>query len=210
VAAGLKARRAGAAKSDKPEVVIYTDGACSGNPGPGGWAAVLRYGDHEREISGGEGHTTNQRMELRAAVEGLRALTRPCRVRLHSDSAYLVNCFRQRWSDNWIKNGWMTRAKTPVGNRDLWEELIRLNETHDVEWIKVAGHSGDPLNERCDLLARQAAERAAVEVGPTGPKKPRPTGAIEVGPTGPKKPRPTGAIEVGPTGPKKPRPTGAR
>jgi ribonuclease HI len=102
----------------KPEVTIYTDGACSGNPGPGGWAAVLRYGDHEREISGGEARTTNQRMELRAALEALRALGRPCRVRLHSDSAYLVNCFRQRWYDKWARNGWVTSAKTPVGNRD--------------------------------------------------------------------------------------------
>jgi ribonuclease HI len=158
VAAGLKKP---AKPPGKPEVVIYTDGACSGNPGPGGWAAVLRLGDHEREISGGERHTTNQRMELRAAVEGLRALTRPCRVRLHSDSAYLINCFRERWYDNWLRNGWVSRAKTPVGNRDLWEQLIRLNEIHDVEWIKVAGHSGDPLNERCDELAREAAARAA-------------------------------------------------
>jgi ribonuclease HI len=154
-------RRADVKPAAKPEVTIYTDGACSGNPGPGGWAAVLRFGDSEREISGGEAHTTNQRMELRAAIEGLKALTRPCRVHLHSDSAYLVNCFRQRWYENWIRNSWMTRAKTPVGNRDLWEELIRLNEIHDVEWIKVAGHAGDPLNERCDVLARQAALRAA-------------------------------------------------
>jgi ribonuclease HI len=145
----------------KPEVTIYTDGACSGNPGPGGWGAILRLGDHEREISGGEAHTTNQRMELRAAAEALKALTRPCHVRLHSDSAYLVNCFRQRWYDNWIRNGWLTRGKTPVGNRDLWEELIRLDGIHDVEWIKVAGHAGDPMNERADVLARQAALRAA-------------------------------------------------
>lgn len=147
--------------SAKPHVTIYTDGACSGNPGPGGWAAVLRYGDHEREISGGEARTTNQRMELRAAAEALRALGRPCHVRLHSDSAYLVNCFRQRWYDKWMHNGWVSRAKSPVGNRDLWEELIRLNGVHDIEWIKVAGHSGDEMNERCDLLARRAAERAA-------------------------------------------------
>jgi ribonuclease HI len=161
VAARLKPR-GGAAPQHRPEVTIYTDGACSGNPGPGGWAAILLYGDREREISGGEPHTTNQRMELRAAVEGLKALTRPCRVKLHSDSAYLVNCFKQRWYENWIRNGWLTRAKTPVGNRDLWEELIRLNEMHDVDWIKVAGHSGDPLNERADVLARQAATRAAL------------------------------------------------
>jgi ribonuclease HI len=100
-------------------------------------------------------------MELTAAIEALRALGRPCRVRLHSDSAYLVNCFRQRWHDTWIRNGWMSRNKTPVTNRTLWEKLIRLAEIHDVEWIKVAGHSGDPLNERCDVLARAEVERVA-------------------------------------------------
>lgn len=142
-----------------PRVEIHTDGACSGNPGPGGWAAVLRYGGHEREIFGGERHTTNQRMELRAAVEALRALGRPCAVRLHSDSAYLINCFRQRWYENWQRNGWKTSGKTPVGNRDLWEELVRLNGIHRVEWVKVAGHSGDPLNERCDELARAEAAK---------------------------------------------------
>lgn len=145
----------------KPLVIVHTDGACSGNPGPGGWAAVLQYGNHEREIAGGERHTTNQRMELRAAVEALRALGRPCRVRLHSDSAYLVNCFLQRWYENWQKNGWKTRNKTPVDNRDLWEDLVRLAAAHDVKWIKVAGHAGDPLNERCDSLARAEAARAA-------------------------------------------------
>lgn len=139
-------------------VTVYTDGACLGNPGRGGWAAVLRHGDFEREISGGEPATTNQRMELRAALEALRALRKPCRVRLHSDSAYLVNAFRQRWLDNWQRNGWKTRAKTPVENRDLWEGLLEEASRHDVEWVKVRGHSGDPLNERCDELARAAAE----------------------------------------------------
>jgi ribonuclease HI len=147
--------------AERPLVTIHTDGACSGNPGPGGWAAILRYESHEREISGGEPHTTNQRMELRAAIEGLCALGRPCRVRLHSDSAYLVNCFQQRWYENWRANGWKTRKKTPVENRDLWEELVRLAGVHDVSWIKVAGHAGDPLNERCDALARAEAARAA-------------------------------------------------
>lgn len=141
---------------ERPEVVIYTDGACSGNPGPGGWGAVLWMGGFEREISGGERRTTNQRMELLAAAEALDALGEPCRVRLHSDSAYLVNCFRQRWYVNWRKNGWKTRNKTPVENRDLWERLIALAERHDVKWIKVAGHSGDPGNERADALARAA------------------------------------------------------
>jgi ribonuclease HI len=141
----------------KPLVEVHTDGACSGNPGPGGWAAILRYGDHEREISGGEPHTTNQRMELLAAIRALQALRKPARVKLHSDSAYLVNCFRQRWHENWARNGWLTKQKTPVTNRDLWEELVRLSKIHDVEWVKVAGHAGDPLNERADELAREAA-----------------------------------------------------
>jgi len=152
---------AGVTDASRPLVEIHTDGACSGNPGPGGWGAILRYGDYEREISGGEAHTTNQRMELRAAIEALSALRRPSRVRLHSDSAYLINCFRQRWHDNWARNGWMTKQKTPVTNRDLWEELVRLSKIHDVEWVKVAGHSGDPLNERADELARRAAAEVA-------------------------------------------------
>ena len=145
----------------RPEVEIWTDGACSGNPGPGGWGAVLRYRDREREVSGGELRTTNQRMELQAAIEALRALREPCRVRLHSDSAYLVNCFRQRWYEGWRRNGWKTRARTPVENRDLWEELLRFSEIHDIDWIKVAGHAGIEMNERADRLARAAAEDTA-------------------------------------------------
>lgn len=148
-------------RSTKPEVTIYTDGACSGNPGPGGYGAVLVHGDFLREISGGDPNTTNQRMELRAAIEALQALRKPCRVRLHSDSAYLVNCFQQRWYENWIRNGWKNRSKKPVENRDLWEELLRLASVHEVEWVKVAGHAGDPMNERCDVLARKAAKEAA-------------------------------------------------
>ncbi|MGH7897595.1 MAG: ribonuclease HI [Candidatus Binatia bacterium] len=152
----------------KPEVILYCDGACLGNPGPGGWGVVLRYGNHERELAGGEPLTTNQRMELRAAIEGLKALRRPCRVRLHSDSAYLINCFTQRWYETWEKNGWKNRGKKPVENRDLWEELTRLNRLQEIEWIKVRGHSGDPLNERCDELARQAAAEFATR--PASPK----------------------------------------
>lgn len=142
--------------TDAAPVIVYTDGACSGNPGPGGWGAVLVCGERRRELSGGEPRTTNQRMELTAAIEALRQLRRPCRVRLHSDSAYLVNCFRQRWFDAWRRNGWKTRDGKPVENRDLWEELLRLAEIHRIEWVKVAGHSGDPLNERADRLARSA------------------------------------------------------
>ena len=155
------AKRRAEPREDSPEVVAYVDGACSGNPGPGGWGVVLRSGDRERELSGGERRTTNQRMEIRAAIEALRALKRRCRVKLHSDSAYVVNCFRDRWYENWRRNGWITRDKKPVENRELWEELLRAAEPHEVEWIKVAGHSGDELNDRADLLARQAAARVA-------------------------------------------------
>ena len=140
-------------------VAIYTDGACSGNPGPGGWAAIVIDGGGEREISGGETSTTNQRMELRAAIEGLRALEGHRAVALYSDSAYVVNCFRDTWYVRWRQNGWRNAQKKPVDNRDLWETLIALSERHDVSWHKVAGHSGDPLNERADRLARAAIDR---------------------------------------------------
>jgi ribonuclease HI len=142
-------------------VTIYTDGACSGNPGPGGWAAILIDGGREREVSGGETSTTNQRMELRAAIEGLGAVDGRRRVALHSDSAYLVNCFRDKWYVRWRQNGWRNAQKKPVENRDLWEALIALAERHDVTWHKVAGHSGDPFNERADRLARAAIDRLA-------------------------------------------------
>lgn len=142
------------------EVVIYTDGACSGNPGPGGWAAILRYGSHVKEISGGEEHTTNQRMELQAAIEGLKALKEPCKVKLHSDSAYLVNAFQQNWHLKWEKNGWKNSAGDPVANRELWQELIRLTKIHNVTFIKVKGHADDEWNNRCDRLAVAAIPRA--------------------------------------------------
>jgi ribonuclease HI len=138
------------------EVEIYTDGACSGNPGPGGWGVVLLYGEHRRELSGGEAHTTNQRMELTAAIEGLKALKHPCRVRLYSDSAYLVNAFNQKWLERWVKNGWQTVKKTPVENKDLWEELYAMTKIHRVSWIKVQGHAGNKENEYCDKLAVKA------------------------------------------------------
>lgn len=138
------------------EVTIYTDGACSGNPGPGGWGAVLIYGDKRKEISGGEPSTTNQRMEITAAISALRALKEPCRVHLYSDSAYLVNAFRQGWLANWQRNGWLTAKKQPVENQDLWRELLRVASRHQVEWLKVKGHSDNPENNRCDELARAA------------------------------------------------------
>jgi ribonuclease HI len=141
------------------KVIIYTDGACSGNPGPGGFAAVLRYGEYEKEISGGEEATTNQRMELLAAINALEQLKEPCHVLLHSDSAYLVNAFRQRWLDKWQKNGWLNSRKEPVENRDLWERLLALAGKHRVEWVKVAGHADDELNNRCDRLAKAAVPR---------------------------------------------------
>ncbi|HOB87312.1 MAG TPA: ribonuclease HI [Bacillota bacterium] len=139
------------------QVEIYTDGACSGNPGPGGWAAVIIDADgREREISGGEAHTTNQRMELLAAVKALQSLEQPCRIRLFSDSAYLINAFRQGWLDRWERNGWKTVAGKPVENQDLWRELRFLAKGHQVEWLKVKGHGDNPYNNRCDLLARRA------------------------------------------------------
>ncbi|NLW08145.1 MAG: ribonuclease HI [Clostridia bacterium] len=138
------------------EVTIYTDGACSGNPGPGGWGAVLIYGGKCKEISGSKGQTTNQRMEITAAIAALKALKEPCRVKLYSDSAYLVNAFRQGWLEKWQKNGWLTAKKQPVENQDLWQELLQLVGRHQVEWYKVKGHSDNPYNNRCDELARAA------------------------------------------------------
>jgi ribonuclease HI len=141
---------------DYPLAEIYTDGACSGNPGPGGWAALIIRDGAIEELSGGEGRTTNQRMELRAAAEALKALAVPSRVRLYSDSAYLVNCFRQGWMERWLKNGWLTAAGKPVENRDLWQEIQAQALRHRVEWHKVKGHGDNKHNERCDRLARRA------------------------------------------------------
>ena len=141
--------------SDAP-VVLYTDGACSGNPGPGGWAAIIVEGDTERVLSGAEPHTTNQRMELRAALEGLAAIPGRRHVHLHTDSAYVMNCFRDRWYEKWEANGWLGAGKKPVTNRDLWEALIAQTRRHDVQWVKVKGHSGHVMNERVDALARGA------------------------------------------------------
>jgi ribonuclease HI len=140
-------------------VTIYSDGACSGNPGPGGWAAVVIDGDDERELSGAEAHTTNQRMEIRGALEGLRSLDGSRRVGVYSDSAYVVNCFRDKWYERWVRNGWKNSQRKPVENRDLWEPLIAQAAHHRVTWHKVAGHSGDPLNDRADRLAVAAIDR---------------------------------------------------
>ncbi|HYF91653.1 MAG TPA: ribonuclease HI [Symbiobacteriaceae bacterium] len=145
-------------------VTIYTDGACSGNPGPGGWGAVLMYGGRRREMSGYEAATTNNRMEIMAAIEALRVLKAPCHVKLHSDSAYLVNAFLQNWLTNWQRNGWVNSKKEPVENQDLWRELLNVAKPHKVEWIKVKGHADNIYNNRCDELARAAiTNRAGVD-----------------------------------------------
>jgi ribonuclease HI len=138
------------------EVIIYTDGACSHNPGPGGWGAILIYGNHRKEISGASPNTTNNRMELTAAIEGLKALKEPCRVKLYSDSAYLVNCIQQQWYVKWQKNGWKNSKGEPVENQSLWIELLNLLQKHQVEFIKVKGHSDNELNNRADELATSA------------------------------------------------------
>jgi len=138
------------------EVVVYTDGACSGNPGPGGWGAVLMSGDRRKELQGAEAQTTNNRMELRAAVEALAALKTQCAVTLYSDSAYLINAFQQNWLGRWEQNGWLTSKKQSVENKDLWRELIALSKKHRITWVKVKGHAGNKENERCDALAREA------------------------------------------------------
>lgn len=139
-------------------VTIYTDGACSGNPGPGGYAAVIIYGEKEKEIFGRESNTTNNRMELRAAIEGLKVLTKPCEVKLYSDSAYLVNAYNNKWVHSWKKNGWKTANKELVKNVDLWEEIETLLGIHKVEFIKVKGHADNKYNNRCDELAVAAIQ----------------------------------------------------
>ena len=143
-------------------VTVYSDGACSGNPGPGGWAAVVIDGGATREVSGAEPHTTNQRMEIRGALEGLRAIDGHRRVDLYSDSAYVVNCFRDKWYERWLRNGWKSSQKKPVENRDLWEALLEAARPHTVRFERVKGHAGVELNERVDELAVEAARAAAL------------------------------------------------
>lgn len=143
------------------EVQIYTDGACSGNPGPGGWGAILIYQGHEKEISGFDPQTTNNRMEQTAAIEALSLLKEACIVDLYTDSAYLYNAFEQNWLRGWQRNGWRKASdKKPVENRDLWEKLLELAQTHMVHWHKVKGHSDNPYNNRCDALATGAIKKA--------------------------------------------------
>ena len=146
------------------KVIIYTDGACSGNPGPGGWCAILEYQGREKMISGGEESTTNNRMELMAVIVALEALNRPCEVEVHSDSQYVVNAFNKHWIDGWKKRGWKTANKQPVKNRDLWERLLTAKSKHKVEFIWVKGHAGHELNERCDELATTAADGSNLDI----------------------------------------------
>ena len=145
------------------QVTIYTDGACSGNPGPGGWAAILRYGGREKELSGGEASTTNNRMELLAAIRGLEALREPCAVTLYSDSRYLVDGISKGWARDWQRRGWMRKSKEPAKNPELWEALLNLLQKHQVDLIWVKGHADDPLNARCDALAVAESKRYAKE-----------------------------------------------
>jgi ribonuclease HI len=147
-------------EAGQPAVEIYTDGACSGNPGPGGWGAVLRYRGREKELYGGEsGNTTNNRMELMAAIQALESLKRPVPVRLHTDSTYLRNGVT-KWLPRWKRNGWMTAAKQPVKNADLWRRLDVATEVHDVDWRWVKGHAGNAGNERADTLANRGMAEA--------------------------------------------------
>lgn len=134
-------------------VTIYTDGACSGNPGAGGWGAILMAGDKKKEFSGFDSETTNNKMELTAVIEALKALKKPCNVELYSDSAYVVNAFIQGWLENWKANGWRGSDKKPVKNIELWQELDSLLQVHDVKFIKVKGHADNEFNNRCDALA---------------------------------------------------------
>ena len=142
--------------AEKKRVILYTDGACSGNPGAGGWGAVLIFNGHERELSGGEAQTTNNRMELMAVIKGLEALKYPCEVEIYSDSAYTVNAFQNGWLTAWQQNGWKKADKKPVLNLDLWQRLLELTSIHQVEFKKVKGHADNEYNNRCDALARGA------------------------------------------------------
>lgn len=142
--------------NEMTKVKIATDGACKGNPGPGGWGVVIRAGSREKELSGGEVLTTNNRMELMAAIRGLEALKRPCHVELHTDSVYVKDGIT-RWIHGWQRNGWRTSDKKPVKNAELWQELLAATQPHRIDWIWVKGHAGDPDNERADKLASDAA-----------------------------------------------------
>ncbi len=141
----------------KPRITIYTDGSCLGNPGPGGYGAILICGEHRKELAQGYSGTTNNRMEMRAVIAALESLKQPSEVDLYTDSQYVKKAFTDGWLKSWLKNGWKTAAKQPVKNQDLWKHLLKLIEGHTVHWHWVRGHNGHPENERCDVLARTAA-----------------------------------------------------
>lgn len=143
------------------EVTIYTDGACSGNPGPGGWGAILMLGKNRKEISGGSENTTNNIMELTAVIEALKILKRPCKVNVYSDSAYVVNAFLQKWIYGWMKKGWKTAGGDPVKNKELWQELYGLTKIHEVTFNKVKGHGDNEFNNRCDEMAVAESKKFA-------------------------------------------------
>ncbi|MFQ5638256.1 MAG: ribonuclease HI [bacterium] len=156
------------AQNVKKSVIIYTDGACSGNPGPGGYAAILIFGEKHKELSGGYRHTTNNRMELLAAIRGLEALKKPCKVTLYSDSNYLVQSMTEGWALRWRANGWKRNKRDYAQNTDLWKKLLDLCELHEVEFKWTRGHAGHPENERCDFLATQAASQPNLPDDPGG------------------------------------------
>ena len=145
---------------EKKTVYIFSDGACSGNPGPGGWGTILRFGEHEKEMSGGEKETTNNRMELTAVIKGLEALKEPCEVEFFTDSKYIIDSVTKGWAVKWKNNGWIKPDKKPALNPDLWERLLSLLEIHNVTFNWVKGHAGHPENERCDRLAVAASQEA--------------------------------------------------
>ena len=142
------------------KIELWTDGACSGNPGPGGWAAILNIpGRATRELSGGEDHTTNNRMELMGVLQGLRFLKEPCQVHIHTDSKYVLKAFQENWIKGWVSRGWKTSAGKPVANQDLWEQLIPEVQRHQVDWVWIKGHNGTDLNERADVLAFNESQK---------------------------------------------------
>ena len=157
-------------EDDKKLVCLYTDGACSGNPGPGGWAAILKFGPHQKEISGNMSHTTNNRMELFAVISGLGALKQSCKVEVYSDSTYVVNAFNQNWIEGWLKRGWKTSDNKPVENQDLWRLLLITMRKHDVSFHKVPGHQDHAENNRCDELARSEVQKIIAQNAVITPK----------------------------------------
>ena len=157
-------------EDNKKLVRLYTDGACSGNPGPGGWAAILKFGPHQKEISGNMSHTTNNRMELFAVISGLGALKQTCKVEVYSDSTYVVNAFNQNWIESWQKRGWKTSDNKPVENQDLWRLLLITMRKHDVSFYKVPGHQDHAENNRCDELARSEVQKIIAQNAVMAPK----------------------------------------